>query len=339
MRHIVAAVVNLLRLQAAGFEGLAFVIGPLLAGWHPDAAEFGALWLVGVLINGYIFALNDLVDLARDRLNPAKARSPLVTGALSERFALLLAVLLPLAAMAVDVAAGWSRTGLLSFAGMAALGAFVNVYQKLTGHPIVMDGLFAVTMAAPIPVSTAGVGLKAGPLVWIVTAAMLFLSWELNSIAGNCKDLRSDQQTGFRTVAVSLGADVRSDGTLRPGRRYAAFCWSVHVPATGLALLAVLLATAGAAVGLRLAVGLGAVLLAAWGTLDLRRLLAGRRPPSRRGRERYFAAGGLLLLVAVAARADVVWFVTAMAVLAAWEVTFVAYWSWYWAMPASAANR
>ncbi|MEO3923332.1 UbiA family prenyltransferase [Micromonosporaceae bacterium B7E4] len=328
MKDLLAAYLNLLRLHTAGFEALAFVIGPLLAGWEPSLGALAWLGSVGVVVNGYIFALNDLVDLPKDRLDPAKARSPLVSGKLPERAAVLLAVCLPLLAAAMTATAGWAAPAQAWFLVMLALGAFVNVYQKVTDHPVVMDALFAVTMAAPLPVCTLGVGLPVTPVVWLAAAVMFFLCWQLNSIAGNCKDLASDLRTGFKTVATSLGARLADDGTLRPGLRYTWFCWTIHGLTTSLGVLT--LAVAATSSILLSLVLLGAVVAGWWGVRDLSRLLRGRRPPARRGREWYFAAGGVMLLGAVACRGDLPTLAVALGAVAGWEALFAVYWSWYW---------
>jgi len=152
VRETVASIANLLRIHTAGFEGLVFILGPLLGGWRGSFWAFVSLLSLGVLINSYIFALNDLVDLPYDRANPARSRSPLVDGRVSERVALGLSVGLPLTATMIVMASGWPLAAELPFVFMLILGAVVNLYQKVTRHPLVMDLLFATTMAAPLPV-------------------------------------------------------------------------------------------------------------------------------------------------------------------------------------------
>ena len=105
MREVVAGLANLTRSHTAGFEGLVFIVGPALAGWRGACWGLASLWLIGVLVNGWIFALNDVIDLPFDRANPARTRSPLVDGQISERLALALAVSLPAAAVALGVLA------------------------------------------------------------------------------------------------------------------------------------------------------------------------------------------------------------------------------------------
>ena len=63
-----------------------------------------------------------------------------------------------------------------------------------------------------------------------------------HSIGGNLKDLKSDRETGFKTIAVTRGATIAPTGPV-PGRRYRRYCWNVQVITT-----LSLLVTAGLAV-------------------------------------------------------------------------------------------
>jgi 4-hydroxybenzoate polyprenyltransferase len=313
-------VLSLLRIQTAGFEGLVFLIGPLLAGQVISVTTGVLLWTLGALVSGYIFALNDLVDLPRDRLNPTRRASALVAGRVSERLALALSVALPLAAVLLVVMANWDSGPQAVFVLLLLLAAFVNVYQKATRRPLAMDLMFAVTMAGPLPVTVWAVAGCVGPVVWLGTATLLLLSLELNSVAGNLKDLASDLRTGFATVAISRGARLSSEGFLIPGCSYGRYVVSLH----GAVTVAALMTVGYAVVGRPMWVGIGvltlAVALSTWGFRDLVSMLAGRRRPSPRGRERYFAAGFSLLLLAVAARAPSGMFAAALATLATWEL-------------------
>ncbi|ROP35738.1 UbiA family prenyltransferase [Saccharothrix texasensis] len=330
IRDRVAATANLLRLHTAGFEGFIFTAGPMLANMPARLGDLAVLWLLGVLVNGYIFALNDLVDLPRDRVNPAKSRSPLVTGALSERVALLWSLCLPLAAMAITALHAWPVGAQVAFVLLLVLGAVINVYQKATGHPLLMDVLFAVAMAAPLPVTAWAVSGSAGPVVWWATALLLALSLQLNSVAGNLKDLASDRRTGFRTVAVAMGADIGADGELVTTPSYRRYCWSLFAVVMSIGAITLWAVTRGTASTVMVACASVAVAAVVAGAMSLRRLLDGRRPPSPRGRELYFAAGFLMLLLAIAVRAPWSALVPVLIGLALWELVSTMGWAWYW---------
>jgi 4-hydroxybenzoate polyprenyltransferase len=312
---------RLVRVQAVGFEGFSFAIGPLLTGVALSIIEMSLFWLLGVLINGYIFALNDFVDLPRDRENPARAASPLVSGRISTAIALILSISFPLVAVAVIVAAGWPPLAVIAFVFFLMLGAVVNVYQKATDRPILMDSLFAVTMAAPLPVAAMAYTDRLPTVVWIATVFMFFLALELNSVAGNLKDLSSDLVTGFRTVAVVLGARATPDGRLEPGVRYRRYCVVLHGITVAAGLTGVVVSVGGSVWTVLVVVALCLAVTVA-GCVDLYTLLAGSRRPSRRGREGYFAAGFVLMIAIIALNSDVSTFLYAVVVLLAWESLF-----------------
>lgn len=319
MRGRVAAHLTLLRPHTGGFEGFVFVAGPLMGGWTGSPGAFAALWLMGALTSGSIFALNDLVDLPRDRVNPARRHSPLVSGAVSPRAATVHAVVLPLAVMAA--AATWPPEAIAGLAATLALGAIVNVYQKATRRPLAMDLLFATAMAAPLPVTALACLGGVPAVVWAGTCLFFLASLQLNSMAGNLKDLASDHVTGFRTVAVSLGATVREDGTLLPGRGYARYCRLLSA-AVGVSGCVALMIAAGPRVW---ALALAAVICAVafWGGgRSLHDLLSGRRRPSPRGREGYFAAGFAMFAAAIGLGAEPWRFCWAVAALLIWEGGF-----------------
>lgn len=330
IRDHIAATANLLRLHTAGFEGFLFTIGPMLGGHAVEHGDLAVLWLLGVLINGYIFALNDLVDLSRDRLNPAKARSPLVTGALSERTALLWSLCLPLISVCVTSLHGWHSGAQTAFVLLLLLGGVVNLYQKMTAQPLFMDVLFAVAMAGPVAVTAWAVSGSVSPLAWSVSALLLVLSLQLNSVAGNLKDLASDRRTGFRTVAIAMGARIAADGTLVATPMYRRYCWTLFVTVIAAGSLA--LWTAGREVPLAAVLGAAAVAgaVAVPAVVSMHRLLQGRRRPSPRGRELYFAAGFLLFLLVVTLRAPWSALLISIIGLVLWELGFTLYWKWYW---------
>ena len=217
---------------------------------------------------------------------------------------------------------------------MLILATFVNIYQKVTQQPLVMDLLFALSMAAPIPITAQAVTDHVPVVVWSAAASLFFLALQLNSIGGNLKDLKSDRETGFKTIAVTRGATIAPDGSLVPGRRYRRYCWNVQVITT-----LSLLVTAGLAVQGRrwpevVAIAAVAVAACVLGARDLRRLLSGTRRPSRRGTQTYFGGGFATFLAAFAAHSYLPVFLTAIGLLTIWTAGFSLYWWWYSRPPA-----
>ena len=309
---------RLTRLHTAGYEVLVFCIGPQLAGVRLKFADYVELGAIGALITIYIFVLNDLTDLARDREDPARQSSPLVAGRVSEQVALYLSVAAPLGSVLLIELVDWNRWPASLFVAVLIVAAFVNIYQKRTEHPIVMDALFAATMAAPIPTTAWQYTGSVSPSMWFATIAMFLLSLELNSIAGNLKGLEADSSVGFRTVAILLGARSE-EGTLCAGPRYERYVWTLH-GLTTVALILLPLAISTELAGFAVASLTAGVMFLS--CIDVRRLLTGRRLPSRNGREPWFAAGFIALLFPLTLTADVTSLLGMFGVVASWEAVF-----------------
>lgn len=323
--QVAAGIASLLRIHTAGFEALVFVLGPLIGGWRGKAWEFVALWSIGIIVNSYIFVLDDLVDLPHDRANPKRSRRPLVDGRVSARVALGLSISFPLAALMIAAISGWPSQAEVPFAAVLIVAAFVNIYHQVTRRPLLMDLLYATAMASPIPICSLAVLHSLTLLTWSATAALFLLALQLNSVAGNLKDLEPDRRTGFRTVALAFGAALAPDGTLRPGSRYRRYCWGLQ-SLTWLALALALAEAVRARPAWEIAaIALAALIASAVGTRDLARLLSGARRPSQTGREPYFAAEFAVLLLAVAVHSHLAPFLAALGLLAVWTSGFGIY--------------
>lgn len=323
------ALLNLTRLHTAGWEGLIFVLGPLMVGASFFDPRVMRLWLLGVLVNSFIFTLNNLADLPRDRLNPRRQSSPLVDGSISTSFALWLSCALPIAMWLLIAIAGWPPVAEASFAVLLFLGAYLCVYQKTSKrfHPLFLDVLFGVAMAGPIPVGIAAIGMAIPAYAWILTALFMTLCVGLNTIGGNLKDLPSDLETGFRTTSIALGVGVGDDGTITISPQYRRFVYVVALVSLFALLVAVALLwtdlTSWKAAALSVVVAglcLGLV-------RDVYRLVTGARPPTQRGREAFFAYGLGALLVVVLGYARPAHLAFALGLAFVWEYTLRLYWS------------
>src|SRR5262249_22295206 len=146
-----------------------------------------------------------------DRANPKRSHRPLVVGRVSSRVALGMSISFPLAALMIAAASGWPALAEMSFAAVLIVTAYVNIYQKVTRLPLLMELLYATAMAAPIPICALAVLHRVTLLTWCASVALFLLALQLNSIVGNLKDLEPDRQAGLRTVALSLGATIAPD--------------------------------------------------------------------------------------------------------------------------------
>jgi 4-hydroxybenzoate polyprenyltransferase len=314
------AAVNLFRLHTAGWEILVFLSGPLLVRSHRDYSTWVVLALLAVMVNAFIFVLNDLADLPRDRLDPRRRNSPLVNKAVNPATALALSVALPICMWVIIDINDWSRSASTAFALCMLLGAYLDVFQKTSKyiHPLILDLLFAAAMAAPIIVGIAAVRERIPTSAWLLAASFLALCLALNSIGGNLKDIGSDLKTGFRTVAIALG--VRMVGhRIDYSRAYRGYAGALSLAIAALFIWTGIDCAAGAyrvvAVAVVGLLGIGCV-------ANIHSITSGRRRPSPNGRDRYFACGMVAYLVILSARSDLVLLGAVMGVVVAWEVLF-----------------
>lgn len=319
------AMANLLRLHTAGWEVFVFLLGPLVVGDLDDIGTITTLAVLGVLISSFIFVLNDLADLPRDRLDPGRQRSPLVSGEIGEPIALALSCGLPVAMWFLIALDGWTRAANLAFSALLGLGVYLDVFQKTSRRlpPLLLDVLFSVAMAGPVVVGVAAVRRPITLTIWLLAASFLLLCLALNSVSGNLKDIASDLRTGFRTVAVSMGVRLEGERVVfSPAyRRY------VHGLGVATGLVTVTTAWVATDGWVRALVTALVAAMAAAIVLDLHRIVSGARPPSRRGRDRYFAFGMVQIVVIAAALAPPLALAAAVTFVATWEVGFRIYWS------------
>lgn len=177
--------------------------GVLAGGWialgavtTPAALLWAALSGIGLGAAGN--ALNDLRDVAADRVNPAAAGRPLAGGRLG-RGAAELAVF---AGALGGLAAAGLVSGALVLAGLAAL-AVMAAYSPLL-KPLGLPGNLAVAVIAGLPpcYGALAVGAPAAGLVPWTLAAWIHL---VREIAKDLEDEAGDRVIGRRTLPITLG--------------------------------------------------------------------------------------------------------------------------------------
>lgn len=134
-----------------------------------DVKLFAPVWFVRTLvafvlfclISSAVYIINDLVDIPRDRLHPAKRNRPLASGALNPRLAIVAAVVIIVGCLPAALAIGWPLTLILY--GYLLLMVAYTFYLK---HIVIVDVL-AIAL---------GFVLRVGAGVAVVDAAR-FSPW------------------------------------------------------------------------------------------------------------------------------------------------------------------
>ena len=163
-----------------------------------------ALLILGPLVWGAVLAQNDRHDLASDRLNPRRATSPLVTGAVDARRLGVWYRWIALAALGTALLVG--PLFVLGVAGVLLLGwAYSAPPLRLKTRPGWDVAVNALVVGAVSP--AAGWAITRGPadfpwqfgLIGVLFAAALYVPTTVT-------DLPADLKAGDRTFAVRFGA-------------------------------------------------------------------------------------------------------------------------------------
>ncbi len=169
--------------DAHGFVIACLVMGPLL-------------WLATLLIN-------DVHDLAGDRLNPRKARSPLVQGLVARGWAHAGAYTAAAAALAISLIVGYAFT-LLVFTCLLLAWAYSAPPLRLKTRP-----------GADVLVNAIGVGALAALAGWTIAAPINEAPWSFLPqgllvaaavyVPTTLVDHAADVAAGYATFATKLG--------------------------------------------------------------------------------------------------------------------------------------
>lgn len=280
------------RVPVAVFTWIPYVVGGLLAPGLP-VSGWAVLIAGGTLLQAYACHVNDVTDLASDRLNPARQRSPLVRGAVTPAVVAAWAVTEGALLTAVAWSTAHGPAARIGLAGIVVLTCWLNVAQKGMGSPLLWDYVFGIAMAAPVPLIALARGVRPGLPACLLAAAFAFHMVATNACVGNLKDIATDRSAGSRTTALALGVHPTGTG-FHFTRRYLLFVLTAQA--------GVVVCTAGASAALVLrgctarqaALAVAAVVLALSAAAGLGKLLAGPGPfadvsrselttPSRRG--------------------------------------------------------
>lgn len=178
-------------------------------------ALLAATWLAALAANVYIVGLNQLTDVALDRIN--KPDLPLASGALSRRAALRLVILSAVLALGLGVVLGpWllATLAVSMLIGTAyslprwrlkrsALWAPVCI--ALVRGPLVNLGL-GLHLVATLRISRGGLERGLPPGVWLLTLFMSLGALGIG-IAKDLPDIEGDRAHGIGNLAVRSGPD------------------------------------------------------------------------------------------------------------------------------------
>jgi geranylgeranylglycerol-phosphate geranylgeranyltransferase len=179
--------------------GLAVLVGIAVVQPASVTSSVAVLgFFTGFLLTGYSMVVNDLYDLAVDRVN-APSR-PLPSGRLGIRGAVWLAMILLLTGLLTASYTGWSN--LLVAGGFAALAWLYNSWGKERG--LVGNAIVAASIAVPYVYGGLAVGAADRPLLWLL-ASTSFVAGVGREVVKTIADVAGDELREVRSVARMQG--------------------------------------------------------------------------------------------------------------------------------------
>jgi 4-hydroxybenzoate polyprenyltransferase len=158
----------------------------------------------------FIYVLNDVVDLPLDRSEPRRREFPLVTGAISPRAALTVALAVVPVGLGTAVLSGAPAPALAVLALAFVAGAGYDVWGKRTALPPVTDLVQGLAWAGLLAYGAAASGGPTALTVWLAAYVVTFIVL-VNGLHGGLRDLTNDLQHGARTTAILFGARPRTE--------------------------------------------------------------------------------------------------------------------------------
>lgn len=177
---------------------------PALQDWWAQAWRLllGAV-VLGPLLWTATLLINDVHDLAGDRLNPRKARSPLVRGEVSRRAAHVAAYAVGAAALLAAVAVGWSFAACV-LANLVLAWAYSAPPVRLKTRP-----------GADVLVNALGIGAVSALAGWTISGSLADAPWAFLPqgllvaaavyVPSTLVDVEADRAAGYLTLATHLG--------------------------------------------------------------------------------------------------------------------------------------
>ena len=184
-----------------------FVAAPLVFSQHLGNTDSIARTAIAVLafclLSGAVYCFNDVLDVEADRAHPKKKYRPIASGALSERTALITAVVLAVIALGFSFALSWK------LAVVAAIYGTQNVvYSIKLKHVAFLDvGLIAFGFILRVLAGAYAIGV---PASWWLIACTALLATFLG-LGKRAHELAWAHRTGSRaaTRAALAGYSIR----------------------------------------------------------------------------------------------------------------------------------
>ncbi len=214
----VAAYAKLLRLPGIGALGTTTLIGAMTVGVY-DLIDLAIVFTIGSLSAVFGFLLNDYADVELDNLVDDLKKKPLVSGDVSKKSALMIAILLILATFFLISVLYYGKPidnhKLVAINCIILAGILGSVYD-LYGKKIVgSDFLVSISMSFVFLFGALSFG-QPTIITWIIFILTFNQAIHMNAVEGGIKDADHDYKMGVTNMALSSGVKVKGDSLIIP---------------------------------------------------------------------------------------------------------------------------
>lgn len=200
---VVVYVDLLIRIDMLAFTCVLVLLGGVSASPDLTWGQVGALLCVAICFNIYGFVFNDVMGLPLDLTEPRRAQCPLVTGTLSPRRAMILALsTIP----AIVILTAFLGGGVLAYTSIFLgfiLVAVYNFWGKRFPLPPVTDLVLGLSTASLVIYGAVVVGTPSELTFVIATYGALHTA--LITLHGALRDLDNDTRCGAFTSVILFG--------------------------------------------------------------------------------------------------------------------------------------
>jgi 4-hydroxybenzoate polyprenyltransferase len=214
----VAAYAKLLRLPGIGALGTTTLIGAISVGEY-DLLNLSIVFLIGSFSAVFGFLLNDYADVELDNLVDDLKKKPLVSGDVSKRSALMMAILLILLTFFLISILYYNKpidsNKLVAIICIILAGILGSVYD-LYGKKIVgSDFLVSISMSFVFLFGALSFG-QPTIITWIIFILTFNQAIHMNAVEGGIKDADHDYKMGVTNMALSSGVKVEGNNLIIP---------------------------------------------------------------------------------------------------------------------------
>jgi len=226
----IAAYAKLLRLPGIGALGTTALIGALTVGVY-DLFDLSIVFLVGSFSAVFGFLLNDYADVELDNLVDDLKKKPLVSGDVSKRSALMIAILLILLTFFLISILYFEKPidtyKLIAIICIILAGILGSVYDLYGKKIIGSDFLVSISMSLVFLFGALSFG-QPTIITWIIFILTFNQAIHMNAVEGGIKDADHDYKMGVTNIALSSGVKVEGNNLFIPNK-FKAFGFGIRL--------------------------------------------------------------------------------------------------------------